>query len=82
MQTELVIFGSGEEPNYRFFMTRSRYWNATADCAHQTALVKPGKLRLKRFEVGSKVIFVIFARDVRPPLNSRKRPTVFAPGAY
>lgn len=55
--TELVIFGSGEELNYRFFVTPSRYCNsrsidfeelhAMADHAHQTVLVKLGKLPIE-----------------------------------
>ncbi|HEV2991157.1 MAG TPA: hypothetical protein VG759_22150 [Candidatus Angelobacter sp.] len=55
--TELVILGSGEELNYRFFVTPSRYWNARsvdfeelhamADHAHQTVLVKLGKLPIE-----------------------------------
>jgi len=55
--TELVIFGSGEELNYRFFVTPSRYWSArsldfeelhaTADRAHLTVLLKLGKLPIE-----------------------------------
>jgi hypothetical protein len=55
--TELVIFGSGEELNYRFFVTPSRHWtarpldfeelHATADHAHLTVLVKLGKLPIE-----------------------------------
>jgi hypothetical protein len=55
--TELVILGSGEELNYRFFVTPSRYWNARsidfeelhamADHAHQTVLVKLGRLPIE-----------------------------------
>jgi len=55
--TELVIFGSGEELNYRFFVTPSRYWNARsidfeelqamAEQAHHTVLLKLGKLPIE-----------------------------------
>ena len=55
--TEIVLFGSGEELNYRFFVTSSRYWNArnidfeelhaTADHAHQTILLQLGKLPIE-----------------------------------
>jgi len=55
--TELVIFGSGEELNYRFYVTSSRYWNArsldfkelhaTADRAHLFVLLKLGKLPIE-----------------------------------
>ena len=55
--TELVIFGSGEELNYRFYVTPSRYWStrnidfeelhATADRAHITVLIKLGKLPIE-----------------------------------
>jgi hypothetical protein len=55
--TELVIFGSGEELNYCFFVTPSKYWNARsidfeelremADQAHQTILLKLGKLPIE-----------------------------------
>ena len=55
--TELVIFGSGEELNYRFYVTPSRYWSprsldfeeihATADRAHLTVLLKLGKLPIE-----------------------------------
>ena len=55
--TELVIFGSGEELNYRFFVTPSRYRNAgsinfeelqaMAEQAHQTILLKLGKLPIE-----------------------------------
>ncbi len=54
-EIEVVIFGSGEELNYRFYVTPSKFWSfgtqldykelhATADQAHFRTLLKLGKL--------------------------------------